>query len=318
MSRHRAGAGELCVGVHAAEGVSHTIGSGTGCHVIGMERTARTTTGSYAEVGLACEDTLLLVRTGYGVLEASGVGGVTGDGDIHVLFPHDGYAFAHVVSTIAVHLGTGAIAVSRFLDHLELAREIVELGLYIGEAVDAADDHGSVLAQTIEDAAEGLVGGTALVGHLCNLDSAFSSCEALVAGQESEALRLGRKQTGSEAAVADTYLTVVSYGAGDAESLQAFADVLGSFHCVLSLFLECDGSTHDVGPLCVFEANHLRALAFLIGVETVLFANLVSFFDILDTMLVECGENLLDSAVLALEFYFSDHVVVLLNLYVGQ
>ena len=172
---YAAGAGELGVGVHAAHGVGHTVGGGAGGHVVGMEGTAGATTGGYAEVGLTGEDALLLVRAGYGVLEAGGVGGVTGDGYIHVLLPQYGYAFADVVGTVAVDLGAGTVAVGLAAYDAELAGEVVELGLHIGEAVDAADDHGSVLAQAAEDAAEGLA--AYLVSHLGDLDGAFGSSE---------------------------------------------------------------------------------------------------------------------------------------------
>ena len=56
-----------------------------------------------------------------------------------------------------------------------------------------------------------------LVGHLCDLDGAFGSGEALVASQESEALGLLAEQTSGEVAVAYADLTVVGDGTVDAE-----------------------------------------------------------------------------------------------------
>ena len=64
---------------------------------------------------------------------------------------HDGNALADVVGAVAVDGGTGTIGVGDGLDNLQLAREVVELGLHIGEAVDAGDDLGGVLAQAVED-----------------------------------------------------------------------------------------------------------------------------------------------------------------------
>ena len=55
-----------------------------------------------------------------------------------------------------------------------------------------------------------------------------------------------------------------------------------------------------------------KCFAFLIGVEAVFFANLVSFFNVFDAVFVERSEDLLDAAVLAFEFYVSNHFVVLL------
>ena len=158
VSRNRAGTCKLSVRVHTAQSVGHTVRSGTSSHVVGMEGTACTTTRGYAEVSLASTNALLLIGACNGVLEAGGVGRVTSDADVNVFLPKDSYAFANVVGTVAVHSGTRTVAVSNTLHFLQLACEVVELCLYVCEAVDAADDHGSVLAQTVEDATEGLIG----------------------------------------------------------------------------------------------------------------------------------------------------------------
>jgi hypothetical protein len=107
--------------------------------------------------------------------------------------------------------------------------------------------------------------------------------------------------------VANTNLTVIGYRAGDAECLQAFADVFGSFNSVFCLFLQCDGCAYNVSPFCVFEANHLGAFAFHVWIDAVRFANLVSLFDIFDAVFVESSENLLHATVLAFKLYFSNH-----------
>ena len=73
--------GELSVGVHASHGVGHTIAGGTGGHVIGMEGTAGAAAGSDGEEGLTLFDAFFLIGSHDGVLEAGGVGGVTGDGN---------------------------------------------------------------------------------------------------------------------------------------------------------------------------------------------------------------------------------------------
>ena len=94
------------------------------------------------------------------MLETSGVGRVTRDGYVYIFVPHDGNAFANVVGAVAVNGSTGTVAVRSFLHDVKFAREIVELGLHVRETVDAADNHGSVLAETVKDAAQGLVGGS--------------------------------------------------------------------------------------------------------------------------------------------------------------
>ena len=154
VCRNGTGTCKLCIAVHSAEGIRHTIGCRTCSHVIRVQGTTCTTTGSYTKVRFAGEDTLFLVRTCYRVLETSRVGRVTGDRYIHVLVPEDSYTLTNIVSAVAVHLRTRTVAVCFLANDLQFAGEIVELGLYIGETVDTADDHSSVFAQTVQDAAE--------------------------------------------------------------------------------------------------------------------------------------------------------------------
>ena len=71
----------------------------------GMQSTACTAAGSYGEVLLALLDAFLLVSTCYWMLESGRVGGVTGDGNVYALFPHDCNAFCYVVCAVAVNLG---------------------------------------------------------------------------------------------------------------------------------------------------------------------------------------------------------------------
>ena len=107
--------------------------------------------------------------------------------------------------------------------------------------------------------------------------------------------------------MADTYLAVVGYGTGDAEALQAFADIISGLNSILCAFLECNGSTYNVGPLGILEADHLRFLTSLVGVETSLFTNFVCLFDRSDTVCVQTSKNLLDATVLRFELNFSKH-----------
>ena len=144
--------------MHAAQRVGHAVRSRTCCHVVGVKGAACTATAGYAEVSLASTDALLLVSTCNGMLEAGGVRGVTCDADINIFLPKDSHAFANVVCTVAVDGSTRTVAVRNALHFLQFASEVVELCLHVCEAVDAADDHGCVLAQAVEDATEGLVG----------------------------------------------------------------------------------------------------------------------------------------------------------------
>ena len=109
------------------------------------------------------------------VLEAGRVRRVTGDRNVHVLVPEDSYAFANVVGTVAVHLRTQASGVGDALHHSHLAGVVVELSAAVGETVDAADDLGGVLAEAVQNHAQGFLAH--LVGHLSNLDGTLSSSE---------------------------------------------------------------------------------------------------------------------------------------------
>ncbi len=87
-----------------------------------------------------------------------------------------------------------------------------------------------------------------LVGGTGNADCALSSSKGLVAGQESEALGVLVQQAGAQVAVAQTYLTLLGNGAGDAECLQAFADGCGSLGSGLQATLYSDGRAQGVSP----------------------------------------------------------------------
>ena len=72
LVRHGGGTGELGVGMHTTHGVGHAVGSGAGCHVVGMQGTARAAAGGHGEVLLALLDALLLVGAGNRMLETKG------------------------------------------------------------------------------------------------------------------------------------------------------------------------------------------------------------------------------------------------------
>ena len=105
------------------------------------------------------------------MLETGRVGGVSCDGNVYALMPHDGHAFAYIVGTIAFDLCARTVAVGYLTNDFELAGEIVKLSLHICEAVDAGNDLGSVLSETVEDDAERLLAH--LVGLCGDLDGAF-------------------------------------------------------------------------------------------------------------------------------------------------
>ncbi len=54
MRRYRGRACELCIGVHTAHGISHSVRSRTCCHVVRVKGTSCTAAGCYGKVFLAC------------------------------------------------------------------------------------------------------------------------------------------------------------------------------------------------------------------------------------------------------------------------
>ena len=114
--------------------------------------------------------------------------------------------------------------------------------------------------------------------------------------------------------MSETYFTVISYRTRNTECLKSDTDSLGSFSSVLAAFLQCDGCSYYISPFGILEADRLRVFASLIRIKTILLANSVSFFDILDTVFVKGSEDLswlsnLTSLII---------IVFLLILYVGQ
>ena len=177
VRRNGAGARELRIGVHTAHGVGHAVGGGAGGHVVRVQRAARAAAGGDGKVLLALLDALFLVSAGDRVLEAGRVGGVAGDGHVHALVVHDGHALADVVRAIAADGGALALGVGDLAHDGQLAGVIIKLGLDIGEAVDAADDLGGVLAETVEDDAQRLFAGLVRVAD--DADRAFGGSKGL-------------------------------------------------------------------------------------------------------------------------------------------
>ena len=151
MCRYRGRTSELRIRVHTAQSIGETIRSGTCSHVIGMQSTSGTAAGCNGEVLLACFQSLLLVSTGYGMLESGRIGRVTGDGYVYVLLPHDSYTFGNAVSAVAVNLSTKSLRVS---NSLYLGNGIgvrIIRGLYKSKSVDTGNDLCSVLTKTVQD-----------------------------------------------------------------------------------------------------------------------------------------------------------------------
>ncbi|OPZ58677.1 MAG: hypothetical protein BWY87_01348 [Deltaproteobacteria bacterium ADurb.Bin510] len=285
--------------MHAPHGVGHAVGGGTGRHVVRVQGTAGAAARSHREVLLALFEALLLVGAGHRVLEARGVGGVAGDRNVHALKMQDGHTLAHVVGAVTAHLGALAVRIGGFLDDFQLAAGVVELGLDVGKAVDATDDLSGVLAQTVQNHAQGFLAG--LVGALGQADGALGRGKALVAGQEGEASGLFTQQHGCQVAVADADLAVVGHRTRNAEGLQALAQGLGDVGGALLAALDRDRGTHHIGPGGVFEADRLDLLGDGVGIDALGLADLLGLLDGSDAIGVQQSADLLDSSLVTFE-----------------
>ena len=145
---------------------------------------------------------------------------------------HDSHTLADIIGAIAADIGALGLGIPNLADDVQLAGEIVKLSLHISEAVDAADNLRSVLAQTVQDDPQGLFPG--LVGIAHDADCTLGSGKGLVTSKESEALGLVAQQHGAQIAVAQTHLAVLGHRTVDAERLQTFADLAGGIRSGLN------------------------------------------------------------------------------------
>ena len=137
-----------------------------------------------------------------------------------------------------------------------------------------------------------------------------------MSGKESEALCLLAEKHCRKVSMSETHLTVISDRTWDTECLKTDTDSLSGLCSVLASFLQSDGSSYYICPFRILEADRLRIFASLIRIKTILLANGVSLFDILDTVFVKGSENLFDSWLSNLTSLII--IVFLLILYVGQ
>ena len=175
------------------------------------------------------------------------------------------------------------------------------LGLHIGEAVDAGDDLGGVLAEAVQDNAQRLLAG--LVGVHRDADGTLSGREGLVTSEEREALGVVAEKHGAEVAVTEADLAVLSDGAGHAEGLEALADDSGGLRSVLGTLLDGESAAEGVGPLGVLERDGLDALDDLARIDALVEADLLGLLEGGDAVLSEARVDLVDAALVTFEAY---------------
>ena len=140
MSRNGGGSCELGIGVHASQCIRHTVGSRTCRHIIRMKRTACAAAGCNGEVLFAFFQTLFFIGACNRVLESCRVCGVTCNGNIYSLFPHDGNAFRHIIRSVTVNFCPQSFGVRFSPEFFNLACVIIHLCLNIGESVNTGDN----------------------------------------------------------------------------------------------------------------------------------------------------------------------------------
>ena len=108
-----------------------------------------------------------------------------------------------------------------------------------------------------------------------------------MASQERETLSFLVQQHRAQIAVADTDLTLIRDGTGDAERLQAAANAAGRVGGGLYAFLERDGRAQFIRPLDVFKADGLSALDDLVSIHAASIVESLDFLEILEAIFVQ-------------------------------
>jgi hypothetical protein len=99
-----------------------------------------------------------------------------------------------------------------------------------------------------------------------------------VSRKEAEAFRIFRKEHCAQIAVAETYLSVLCNGAGDAERLQADTDSRSRVGSFLAALFDSDSRADCVCPNRIFKADRLCASYDLIAIDTFGKADVFAFF----------------------------------------
>ena len=105
--------------------------------------------------------------------------------------------------------------------------------------------------------------------------------------EESEALSIFLKEHLAEVAVTETYLTLVSNGAGDTESLKSLTDSSSSVSSSCAALLDSDSAAYCVSPLSVFKTDRLDAFNELVDVEALSLTNFSTLQSNLEGLLTQ-------------------------------
>ena len=240
-----------------------------------MEGSAGAAAGGDGEVFSAVFHAPFLIGSRYKVLEAGGVRGVAGDGNIHALTLHYRNALANVVCAIAANGAALAVGKFHLAHYVQLVVFKIEIRFHIGKAVHPGNDIGGVLAQTVQNNANG--GFTSLVGVAGYTDCALRRSEGLVTRKERKAFCFFGKEHGSQVAVTESHTALFGDGTGNAERLQALADAAGCVRGGFYFALNADGGAQGVRPHGVFKGDGLNAFYKGFNVNAGVFADFSCF-----------------------------------------
>ena len=184
--------------MHSAHSVGHAVRCRTCSHIVWVQSSARTASGSYRKILFAAIVAKFFVRTGYRMLKSGGVGRIAGYGNINVFCLHNGNAFSDVIGTVTSYLCPFSVRISDFSHHLKFAAEIVILGLNVSKSVNTRYNHSCVLTQSVKNYSERILAN--FVCRASYADCTFRRSKAFVSCQETKARGLfvqkhGRKVT---------------------------------------------------------------------------------------------------------------------------
>src|SRR5699024_2241391 len=117
-------------------------------------------------------------------------------------------------------------------------------------------------------------------------DRTFCCCERFVSCKECEAVCVFFQKHFSKVTMSKTYFSLVSYRSWNTESLKSFSDCCCCVCCSCASFFDCDCSTYNICPACVFKADRLNAFYLIVNIKACVFCNFLCFFDRSDAIAV--------------------------------
>ena len=124
--------------------------------MIGVKRTACTAARSNREIVYTVFNAPFLVCACNRVLEARGVGGVTGNGNAYLFKLHYSNALRNVICAVAFNSRARTTRDRLFVNNLNLYRIGVKFGFNLGKAVNTRDYVSRVFTETVKNNAQGL------------------------------------------------------------------------------------------------------------------------------------------------------------------